>query len=75
MTDWSSPLIAAKFLVATHMLKDLLSKIDEIEKDPNLTVSEKRVEIKKIREDIAKVGTEIDNLKKEITLLNTHRVN
>lgn len=75
MTDWSEPLITAKFLVATHTLKELLGKIDEIEKDPKLTVSEKRSEIKKIREEIAKVGTEIDTLKNDITLLNIHRVN
>lgn len=72
---WTHPTIAAKFLVATTTIKKLLEQIEEIEHDSVTPQNEKLLQIKKIREEIAKVSQEIDNLKKEITLLNTYRVN
>jgi ribosomal protein L29 len=53
----------------------LLDQIQEIEADVKTSDKEKFSQIKKIREEIAKVGTEIDNLKSDIMILNTHRVN
>lgn len=49
-------------------LKDLLNQIKEIEHDKISDVNEKFSKLKKIREEITKVGTEIDNARKELTL-------
>lgn len=37
--------------------------------------NEKLTEIKKIKEEITKVGTEIDSIKQEITLLSAYNIN
>jgi hypothetical protein len=72
---WSSSMIAAKLLVATNTVKQLLLQIQEVENDSQTPINEKLSRIKKIREEIAKVGMEVDNLKKELMLSNTYRIN
>ena len=65
----------ARVVVARHTLYNLLGQIKEIEADANTDVNVKLSKIKKIKEEMAKVGTEIDSIKREITLLSTYNVN
>lgn len=65
----------ARLVVAKHTVQNLLQQIKQIESDVQTDVNEKLSQIKKIKEEIAKVGTEIDSIKKEITLLNAYSVN
>lgn len=65
----------AQLLIAIHTVRDLISKIKEIEADDATQSNEKLTEIKKIREEIEKVGTEIDSIKQEITLLSAYNIN
>lgn len=67
--------LSARLLVYTHTVKDLLSQIKQIENDNVTDPNEKLSKIKMIREEINKVGIEIDNLKKEITMLRAYNVN
>lgn len=67
--------IEAKLITAKHTVKDLLKRINEIENDNEMSTPEKLEKIKKIQEEITKVGTEIDNIKREIRLLNAYNVN
>jgi septal ring factor EnvC (AmiA/AmiB activator) len=67
--------LTAKLLVATHVVRDLISQIRKIEADQQTSLNEKLSQIKKIREEIEKVGTEIDNIKRELKLLHTYNVN
>lgn len=64
-----------KLLIAADTIKQLLVQIQKIEDDVKTPDIEKLSQIKKIREEITKVGTEIDMLEKELILLNTHCVN
>lgn len=65
----------ARLVVAKHTVQDLLAQIKEIEIDDQTDANEKLSQIKKIKEEITKVGTEIDSIKKELILLNTYSVN
>lgn len=65
----------ARRVVAKHTLENLINQIKQIESDTKADVNEKLSQIKKIKEEIAKVGMEIDSIKREITLLNTYNVN
>ena len=67
--------LSTKMLVCSHTVKNLLERIHAIEADTETPNEEKLVQIKKIKEEITKVGTEIDTVKKEITLLNAYNVN
>lgn len=67
--------LSAKMLVCSHTVKDLLAQIHAIEDDTETPPELKLEQIKKIRDEMTKVGTEIDSLKKEITLLNSYNVN
>lgn len=64
-----------RMVIASHLVKSLLSQIKEIETNEKTSANEKLSQIKKIREEIAKVGTEIDSVKNEINLLTTYNVN
>lgn len=78
MNDSRRISLSAKLLVCTHTVRSLITQIKEIEEievDAKASVNEKLSKIKMIREEINKVGTEIDKLKKEIILLNTYSVN
>lgn len=70
-----NPKIIFRLVTAEQQLHDLLDRITEIEKDNNTSDLEKLAKIKKIQEEITKVGTEIDNIKREIKLLNAYNVN
>lgn len=67
--------LATKFLVCTHTLKNLMNRINGLEADPTLTIEDKSEKIKIIQTELTKVGTEIDNIKKEIKLLGSYNVN
>lgn len=80
MTSWSpshGPRLALeiRLVTAKETARSLLFRIQEIEKSDNATIIEKISEIKMIKEEISKVGTEIDSIKKEITLLNNYHLN
>ncbi len=67
--------LTARMVVARHTLKNLISQIKEIEGDVQADVNAKLSQIKKIKEEITKVGMEIDSIKREIRLLNSYNVN
>lgn len=67
--------LTARMVVAKHTLKNLLSQIKEIESDAQTDINAKLSQIKKIKEEITKVGMEIDSIKREIRLLNSYNVN
>jgi len=71
----SMTFLTVKLSMAIANVKLLMQKINEIETDTQTPAIEKLSQIKKIREELSKVGTEIDIIKKEITLLNAYRVN
>jgi len=75
MSDYRRALLSANMLACSYTVKNLLTKIYALEADTQAPLEEKLSEIKKIKDEITKVGTEIDSIKKEITLLNDHRVN
>jgi len=62
-------------LEALDTVNNLLHQIKEIEANSQMPAIEKLSEIKKIRAELNKVGTEIDNIKKEIKLLSTNLLN
>ena len=62
-------------LEALDTVNNLLRQIKEIEANSQMPAIEKLSEIKKIRAELNKVGTEIDNIKKEIKLLSTNLLN
>lgn len=67
--------LQTRLVVATHTVRSLLTRIKEIENNVQASDNEKLLQIKKIRDEIAKVGTEIDSIKKEFTLLNSYSLN
>jgi peptidoglycan hydrolase CwlO-like protein len=67
--------LTARMVVARHTLKNLITQIKEIEGDAQADVNAKLSQIKKIKEEITKVGMEIDSIKREIRLLNSYSVN
>lgn len=75
MGDSRREQLAAKMLVCSHTAKNLLEKICDLEINTILTSEEKFAQIKIIREEISKVGTEIDSIKNEIKLLTDYSVN
>lgn len=75
MSDFRHVSLQAKLVVCSHTVKALLRQIKEIESDVQVPANEKLSKIKMIREELSKVGMEIDTVKKEITLLNTYNVN
>jgi len=75
MSDIKRDQLAAKMLACNWTARNLLARIGALEADKELTLEEKFAQIKIIREEISKVGTEIDSIKKEIKLLNAYTVN
>lgn len=75
MSNDPRTLLSTKMLVCSFTVRDLLNKIHELENDTETPMETKISEIKKIRIEISKVGTEIDSIKKELTLLETYNVN
>lgn len=56
-------------------LKFILKEITRIENDLTIPISDKFTKIKIIREEITKVTSEIDKIKKEINLQDTLQIN
>lgn len=75
MIDVKARDLTTKMLTCKHTLQNLLKKIDGITDNIAMSIQEKTAQIKIIREEITKVGTEIDNIKKEITLLKSYNIN
>lgn len=75
MNDWRKDQLAAKMLTCSWTVRELLTRIAELENDKELSMNEKLSQIKIIKDEITKVGTEIANIKKDITLLNAYSVN
>lgn len=67
--------LSANMLACSYIVKKLLMRIAEVESDTETPLEDKVSQIKKIKDEITKVGTEIDSIKKEITLLNAYNVN
>lgn len=67
--------LSANMLACSYIVKKLLMRIAEVENDTETPLEDKVSQIKKIKDEITKVGTEIDSIKKEITLLNAYNVN
>lgn len=67
--------LSAKMYVCSYSVRNLLTQIEILEANKKLSIDEKMLQLKKIKEEITKVGMEIDNIKKEIILLNTSSVN
>jgi uncharacterized protein Yka (UPF0111/DUF47 family) len=74
-TAISSVHLHAHLVKAINTVKELLRQIKELEANTQMLAIEKLSEIKKIREELNKVGTEIDNIKREIKLLDSYRLN
>jgi len=75
MNEWRHRNLRINLVVCQTIIKGYLLHLDTIEKEPDTSIEEKFAQIAKIREEITKVGTEIDILKKEINLLATYSVN
>jgi hypothetical protein len=75
VADLRKNTLATKMLIASYTVRDLLSKISVLESDQELSLNEKLEQIKIIRDEITKVGTEIADIKNELTLLNAYSVN
>lgn len=75
MSDSMRISLSAKLLIYTNTVRDLITQIKKIEGDVQAPVNEKLSKIKMIREEITKVGMEIDKLKKEIMLLGAYSIN
>lgn len=67
--------LTVKMKVCSHILKELLQEIKYIENDNKTPINDRILQMKKIREELSKVGTEIDSIKKEIKLVETHSLN
>lgn len=75
MSNSIHKLLLDKLSSYRHQLKKCLQKINIIETRNDISINEKMGEIKIIREELNKVGTEIDNVKREIMLLDRHNIN
>lgn len=67
--------LSLKLAEHVQTLKNFLKQIKEIEDDTISSVNNKFSKIKKIQEEISKVGVQIDIIKKEITLTNSYNIN
>jgi type I restriction-modification system DNA methylase subunit len=75
MNEYRRMQLSTSMMVCNYTVRNLLSKIAALEASAQVPVEEKLSEIKKIKDEITKVGTEIDSIKKEITLLNSYNLN
>jgi hypothetical protein len=67
--------LTIKMKVCMHTLKSLLRQIKAVEADTQSPISDRVLQIKKIQEELSKVGGEIDNIKKEFKLIQTYSLN
>lgn len=75
MSRSMNDILPAKLLVYSNQVKELVTQIKKIENDLQMPPKEKLSQIKIIRAELNKVGTEIDKVKKEIKLLSSYSVN
>jgi hypothetical protein len=68
-------LLASRMLIAVNNVKNLVEEINKIEANTQIPIMERLSIIKKIREEMTKVSGEIDNIKREFTLLTAHNIN
>lgn len=61
--------------ICSNILKELLYQIKCIENNAQTSTNDKLSKMKKIREELSKVGTEIDSIKKEIKVIQTYSLN
>lgn len=71
----SLTILSAKLSAAYQSVKGLMIKLNHLESDMQTPVIEKLSQIKKIREELGKIGEEIDILKGNIKLLKNYQVN
>jgi hypothetical protein len=67
--------LQAKLLICKEAVQDLLRQIDVIEADTQASNEIKLTQTKKIREEMNKIGEEVDMIRKSIMLLDTYSVN
>lgn len=67
--------LTIKMRVCMHTLKSLLRQIKAVEADTQSPINDRVLQIKKIQEELSKVGTEIDSIKKEFKLIQTYSLN
>ena len=67
--------LAVKMLEYSRIVNNLLRKIDILESNNTLTLSEKSSQLKIINEEISKVGTEVADIKNMIILLDKISIN
>jgi len=67
--------LAIQLQLYSNILKDLLNQIKCIENDNQTSNNDKFLQMKKIRDELSKVGTEIDSIKKEIKIVHTQNLN
>jgi translation initiation factor 2B subunit (eIF-2B alpha/beta/delta family) len=75
MNEFRRAQLSANMMVCNYTVRNLLSKIAVLEASVQVSAEEKFSAIKNIKDEITKVGTEIDSIKKEITLLNSYNLN
>jgi hypothetical protein len=68
-------MLETRLLVSTQTLKDLVEELNQFAADKKVLPNQRVEEIKKIRQKIDKVGTEIDTINKEVKLLKDCQVN
>lgn len=67
--------LITKILIISNNVKILLGQITKIENDLQTPTTEKLSQIKKIKQELIKVGTKIDEIKRSIILLNDQKLN
>lgn len=75
MNKFRKAVLSAKLIVYMDTIKLLLCEINEVEHSEHTPIDTRRAKLKIITEEINKVGIEIDNVKKEITIHSNYNVN
>lgn len=75
MNKFKMATLEAELTRCTSTIKLLLCKIYEIENDEQSPITVRKEKLKIIREEINKVGMEIDKVRKEINLHGNYNVN
>lgn len=68
-------MLIARLLICRQNIQELLQQIATIEIDTQTSTEDKIGQIQKIREELKKIGEEVDKIKQNITLLEAYEVN
>jgi hypothetical protein len=68
MSNTKRSYFRAQLIAASWAVQDLLEQIEGVENDLKSSLEDRLAKTKKIREELSKVGMEIDNIKREIRL-------